>query len=72
MGEYAPGEDGVGKNGFLLRNRLIAGLSRALVVVQAGEKSGTMSTVEHAERYGRKIYAVPAGMDRTLSAAPTS
>lgn len=67
VGEYAPGEDGVGKKGFLLRNRLIAGLSRALVVVQAGEKSGTMSTVEHAERYGRKIYAVPAGMDRTLS-----
>ena len=27
VGEYAPGEDGVGKNGFLLRNRLIAGLS---------------------------------------------
>ena len=38
VGEYAPGEDGVGKNGFLLRNRLIAGLSRVLVVVQGRGK----------------------------------
>ena len=45
--------------GFLQRNRLIAALSGALVVVEAKEKSGTMSTVGHAERYGKPVFAVP-------------
>ena len=43
--------------GFLQRNRLIAALSGALVVVEAKEKSGTMSTVGHAERYGKPVFA---------------
>ncbi len=45
--------------GFLQRNRLIAALSSAVLVVEAREKSGTMSTVVHAERYGKPVYAVP-------------
>ncbi len=64
VGEYAPGEESQGRNGFLQRNRLIAGLSRALVVVQARERSGTMSTVAHAERYGRPVYALPGDASR--------
>ena len=35
-------------------------LSSALLVVEAQEKSGTMSTVSHAERYGKPVFAVPA------------
>src|SRR5699024_3613430 len=53
---------------FLQRNRLIAGLARALVVVQARERSGTMSTVAHAERYGRPDWALPADEGREDSA----
>ena len=68
MGEYAPGDDAAGRNGFLQRNRLIAGLARALVVVQAKERSGTMSTVAHAERYGRPVYALPGDATRADSA----
>ena len=68
VGEYPPGENGAGRNGFLLRNRLIAGLSRALVVVQAREKSGTLSTVGHAVRYGRAVYALPGDVTREASA----
>ena len=68
VGEYPPGLDGIGRNGFLQRNRLIAGLARALVVVQARERSGTMSTVAHAERYGRPVWALPADVGREDSA----
>ena len=67
IGEYAPGEEYAAKISFLQRNRLIAGLVQALVVVQAREKSGTMSTVAHAERYGRPVYALPGDANRDNS-----
>ena len=56
ISEYPPESEPVGRNGFLQRNRL------ALVVVEAQEKSGTMSTVNHAERYGKPVYAVPGSI----------
>lgn len=52
---------------FLFRNRLIAALSRALCVVEAREKSGTMSTVRRAQQYGRPVYAVPGNIFSPLS-----
>ena len=66
VSEYAPGRD-IGANGFLQRNRLIAALSQALVVVEARKRSGTMSTVEHARRYSRPVYAVPGSIFSALS-----
>ena len=62
ISEYPPESGPVGPNGFLQRNRLIAALSSALVVVEAQEKSGTMSTVNHAERYGKPVFAVPGSI----------
>ena len=62
LSEYAPGESTPGPVGFLQRNRLIAALSSALLVVEAREKSGTMSTVSHAERYGKPVFAVPGSI----------
>ena len=62
ISEYPPESQAVGRNGFLQRNRLIAALSMALVVVEAQEKSGTMSTVGHAERYGKPVFAVPGSI----------
>ena len=61
VSEFFPGTVAT-KGNFLLRNRLIAALSDALCVVEAREKSGTMNTVGHAERYGRPVYAVPGGI----------
>ena len=53
ISEYPPYSEYIGPTCFLQRNRLIAALSTAVLVVEAREKSGTMSTVAHAERYGK-------------------
>lgn len=44
---------------FLERNRLIAALARVVIVVQAPERSGAMSTAAHARQLGRPLLAVP-------------
>ena len=55
---------------FPMRNRIISGLSNAVVVTEAANKSGTMSTVEHALDNGKDIYAVPGPVTSRLSDGP--
>lgn len=45
---------------FLARNRLIAALGRASVIVQAPARSGALSTAAHARSLGRRVLATPA------------
>ncbi len=52
---------------FLQRNRIIAGLSHGLCVVEARRHSGTMSTVNFASEYGRDVFAVPGSIFSELS-----
>lgn len=52
---------------FPRRNRLISGFSKALVVVEAGDRSGTMITVDAALEQGRDVFAVPGEITRTGS-----
>ncbi len=66
ISEYGPGQRSY-PNYFLQRNRLIAGLSNVLCVLEARKKSGTMSTVHHAQRYGRPVYAVPGSVFSPIS-----
>lgn len=55
---------------FLKRNRLISGLADAIVVTEATEKSGTLSTVAHALEQNKDIFAVPGPVTSLLSAGP--
>lgn len=55
---------------FPMRNRIISGLSDAIVVTESAIKSGTMITVEHALENGKNIYAVPGSVTSDLSAGP--
>lgn len=58
LSEFPPGQETY-PGQFLQRNRLIAGAARALLVIEAGSKSGTANTVAHAIGYDRPVYAVP-------------
>jgi len=66
VSEYPPGTKPE-KPYFLHRNRIIAGISHGLVVVEARRYSGTMSTVNFAIDYGRDVFAVPGSIFSELS-----
>ncbi len=53
---------------FPLRNRIIAGLSKGVVITEAGEKSGALITTNYAIDYGREIFAVPGKINSPASA----
>jgi DNA processing protein len=54
--------------GFLVRNRLIAALSRGTVVVEAARRSGALSTAKHARELCRPLMAVPGPVTSEQSA----
>ena len=66
VSEYPPGTKPDRFN-FPERNRIISGLSRGVIVVEAGERSGTMITVNSALDQGREVFAVPGEVTRSTS-----
>ena len=58
LSEYAPGERPLGRH-FPYRNRIITGLSQALVVIEARIRSGTMTSVQHALNQGKDVFVYP-------------
>ncbi len=67
--EFPPGTPPFGRN-FLQRNRLIAALSKAVLVVEGGKRSGTLSIANHAANLGVDVFAVPGPIDSPLSELP--
>lgn len=53
---------------FLERNRIVSGLSDAVLITEASLRSGTMSTARHALEQGRDVFVVPGNITSPLSA----
>ena len=69
VGEYPPGTRAEPFR-FPARNRIVAALSCAVVVVEGARGSGSMITAEHAMEIGRDVFAVPGSVTSPLSFAP--
>ena len=67
VGELAPGEHPTPSR-FILRNRVIAALTRGTVVVEAAYRSGSLVTARAAQRLGRHTIGVPGPATSALSA----
>ncbi|KKJ00371.1 DNA-processing protein DprA [Prochlorothrix hollandica] len=62
MSEY-PARTGPDRSHFPQRNRIIAGLCRAILVMEGSERSGALITAKIANELGREVYALPGSLD---------
>jgi len=58
ISEYAPGAKPIGRH-FPYRNRIISGLGDVVILMEAKIRSGSMTTIGHALKQGREVYAYP-------------
>jgi len=61
LSQFSPETKPLGKN-FLLRNQLISGLAKAVLVIEGAKRSGTISTATHAANQGKEVFATPGSI----------
>jgi DNA processing protein len=66
ISEFPLGTGPVAGN-FPQRNRIISGIARGVIVIEAGDKSGTLLTVDHGLEQGKDIFAVPGPITSAAS-----
>lgn len=69
ISEHPPGMPGLKQN-FVARNRIIAGLSLGVVIVECKTKSGALLTADFAADFNRNLYAVPGPVYSAFSEGP--
>jgi len=69
LSEYPPGTPSLKQN-FPARNRIIAGLSLGVLVVEAGEESGALITASYALDQGKDVFAIPGSIYFKTSRGP--
>ena len=69
LSEHPPGTEPRPQN-FPIRNRVIAGLSSGVVVVEASRRSGSLITARLAADFGRDVFAVPGSILSPFSTLP--
>jgi DNA processing protein len=62
-----PSRSNADKKNFVQRNRIVAGMADATIVVESAQKGGSLITAEIAESYGRDIFAFPGRVGDTYS-----
>ncbi len=66
ISEYEP-ETPPYPNQFLERNRIVSGLSDAVIITEAASRSGTLNTAMHALEQGREVFVVPGNITSPMS-----
>jgi DNA processing protein len=67
LSEYEPPREARSYQ-FLARNRIVSGLSDAIIIIEAAARSGTLSTAAHALEQGKEVFVVPGNITSPLSA----